>query len=245
MKSATLALMLVPTLVACGPLPGYYPEAPVPGASAPPPRPPTPAPPGATAPAPGAPAGTPSPATSQAPAPARSGVIVVKTGDPEMRYLIDTQRRLCFFQTRAALATVPCSSIPEAAAALGAQGGGGAASSPQSSRGPAPTTPARLGPATTPDPTPRPRAEPSEAPQPAGATDPRSAPTAAEREHFERAYVAIFCDRRAGDTTEPAQRILAEGLSVERYTAIESWSARDERVWRDLTRKAVLGCSGQ
>jgi len=74
-------------------------------------------------------------------------------------------------------------------------------------------------------------------------SDPRAAPAVSEREHFERAYVQIFCDRRAGNTTEPAARIQAEGLTVERYTAIESWAARDERIWRELTRKAVLNCA--
>ena len=246
MKTAVLSLMLVSTLAACGPLPGYYPEDDVPGgAPTPPPAPPAAAAPRGVAP-PGAPPSATTPATPDAtraaatPAPRHEGVVVVRTGNPDMRYLIDTQRRLCFFQTRSALAAVPCSSIPEAATALGT-GDGASPGGPGGVSRRAPTAPAA--PATPAAPAPQTAPSPDATPAPPAASDPRAAPTAAEREHFERAYVRIFCDRREGRDTEPAQRIEAEGLSVERYTAIESWAARDERVWRELTRNAVMGCT--
>lgn len=173
------------------------------------------------------------------PAPSKSGMQTIRLDD-DSYYLVDAARGVCFFRHKDVMAPVDCSKIPES--------GGEDAPAPERAR--APTQPPRLSrppaqpPALPPEPELEPEAEPEPPTQPT--TRPAQAPklqaSPDEMLRFERAYDAIFCDRKRGDTTAPDQRIRAQGLTTARYEAIEGWWADDENAWWTLTERARRAC---
>ena len=162
-------------------------------------------------------------------------IVRIKTDQPGTYYLIDVKRRLCFFQTKGAVATIDCAQIPEAKNLIGET----TSSAPAATMHPQPhdghDTASR-----PPDPA---DDRSTEAPQPrAKSPDMGEAPSVDEKRRFTLAYIAIFCARASGDTTAPTQHIEREGLTVQRYSQIEGWMASDPRVWRALSSAARNAC---
>ncbi len=170
----------------------------------------------------------------------KSGMQTIRLDD-DSYYLVDAARGVCFFRHKDVMAPVDCGKIPES-------GGEDAPAPERTTR--APTQPPRLSRPPIQPPALPPEPEPAAEPEPEPPTQPSTRPPQApklqaspdEMLRFERAYDAIFCDRKRGDTTPPDQRIRAQGLTTARYEAIEGWWADDENAWWTLTERARRSC---
>lgn len=160
--------------------------------------------------------------------PSQAGGIRKITIDDDTYYLLDPARKLCFLRHRETMTSIDCTKIPEARDFV---------------------TPTPIEPARTPEriPAPEPvrqpsRIAPSPEPEPTPEPSRSGGPSPDEIARFEGAFVDIFCDRKGGEDVAPEDRIRDRGLSVERYEALESWWAADEKAWWNLTDKARKAC---
>lgn len=170
-------------------------------------------------------------------------VEVVELGRADTYYLIDRERRMCFFIHKETSARVDCASIPE-----------GRDVQPREGDEPPPAIiPAPSAPSAPPAPPsegvtrryvePTPPAPKPAAPQPQPASD--DSPTADELARFEAAFGQIACDRRQESLVPPRTRVEAQGLTLARYSAIEAWATADERGWRMLVSRAYRECGSR
>lgn len=166
----------------------------------------------------------------------QKGIRIVQTGEKGVYYIIDTERRLCFFRSGNAVAPVDCGALPEARELLGDE-----VAEPERAPAEEPAEDAPIRDESIVDSLPE--ADPDERdvkklPPP----DLGKAPSADEKRRFTLAYVSIFCAQREGAPIEPARAIEKEGLSMDRYAQIEGWMATDAKVWRALRAAAVASC---
>lgn len=150
-------------------------------------------------------------------------MVKIRTDRKNVYYIVDRERRLCFFHNGGAMATVDCASIPEARDLLGEEPAG---------EEPAPAAPPEEAPA----------AQPLDSDDPPEATGLGATPSADEKRRFTLAYISIYCANASGDTTSPEEVIRTNGLTADRYSQIEGWMAGDKRVWRALTNAARNAC---
>ena len=190
-------------------------------------------------------------------------MVIIPTRMRNARYIVDTRRRLCFFQYirygRPLMVMVDCRRLPEAGrifAKVGPQGPTNpnqpgpndpnqppnGPDSPPTPEGPAPHVPAPTMPPTppTPDLSPKGPDIPSPAPRP----EPKLTLSSKDLDAVRKLYPEVVCLSRQGKLTEEVlkARLQTLGLTVESYRrAIDKLSA-DKDSWQKLTKEALKRC---
>ena len=160
--------------------------------------------------------------------PPNEEMVAISAGRKGAYYLIDRNRRLCFFQHGDALTAVDCEGIEEARDLL-------QATEPRSHA--SKRYPQRVRPDQE-ERTPNPITQPTRTMAPT-----QSAPSKEEKDAYTRAYTEVLCLSRSNQEFSPREIIAKHGLATKRYTEIEGVLARDRKAWALLTRTARAACS--
>ncbi len=199
-----------------------------------------------------------------APQSGQQPIRIVHTHRADAYYVIDPNRRLCFFHQGKAMSPVDCALLPEAQDLVRRPAAEGPAEEPRTASSsrryeeasedepvepeyadddpvePEPEPePEPVGEVEPETPAPPPAPVPIDKPKPA---DLGPTPTDDERRRFTLAYIAVTCDGRKGGTVEPAKHIAEANLTLARYSQIEGWFASQDKAWRSLTLAARAAC---
>jgi hypothetical protein len=153
----------------------------------------------------------------------RPAIVYIPTDSPNMRYIVDVKRRLCFFQIftygQQSVTQIDCASIPETSEIFGEEM----------------------------QPEQQPPEEQQQMEEPQSQTTTGEKPidvTDQDRQLYSQVYIDIFCLVQKGQPDEEQIKAIYEkhGLDKDRYNALGDVLMKDKAFWDQLSGEAVSRC---